>query len=310
MGCVAARASGRNEELIGRRAPKAARSPKVFDKAMSLTSETSRWTEPPEGTVEHWAYDYVRGEVLESKFAPPPVPLVWEDNPPVRRIERPGRAASVRVVLRATKAPGPDAMRDPARRAELVHRFLHHELQAAELMCWALLAFPDAPHALRKGILNIFGDEIRHMVMYRGQLEKLGYSYGDFPVRDWFWHRVPQSPTPAHFVAVMGMGFEGGNLDHAARFEKRFAAIGDEEGARIQAVIGAEEESHVRFALHWFEHLTKCVDFDTWRAHLPVPLSPMIMRGTPQNKAARLRAGFSEEFLAELEQWEPDPRGS
>lgn len=265
---------------------------------------------PAEGTVERWAYDYVTSELVAGKFAPPPVPSVWEENPPVRRIERPGRPALLRIVSRAPKAPGPDAIRDPMRRAELLHTFMHHELQAAELMCWALLAFPDAPRAFKKGLLRIAGDEIRHMNMYLGHLEKLGASFGDFPVRDWFWERVPQSPTPAHYVAVMGMGFEGGNLDHAVRFEKRFAAIGDEEGARIQAVVCAEEVPHVRFALRWFKRLTENVDFDRWRAYLPQPLSPMVMRGTPQNKAARLRAGFPEDFLTELERWLPDPRGS
>jgi uncharacterized ferritin-like protein (DUF455 family) len=265
---------------------------------------------PPEGTVEQWAFDYVASDILAHKLAPPPVPLLWEDNPPVRRIERPGRPCALDVVMRAPKAPGPDAMRDPVRRAELVHTFLHHELQAAELMCWALLAFPDAPRAFKKGLVRITLDEIRHMRMYLEYMETLGRSFGDFPVRDWFWERVPQSPTPAHFVAVMGMGFEGGNLDHTVRFEKRFAAIGDAEGARIQAVVCAEEIPHVRFAVRWFKRFTQGVEFENWRNYLPQPLSPMVMRGTPQNKSARLRAGYPEAFLTELEQWVPDLRGS
>ncbi len=265
---------------------------------------------PPEGTAERWAYDYVTSDVLEYKFSPPPVPSLWEESPPVRRLEKPGRPSSLNVVTRAPKAPGPDAIRDPKRRAELVHTFLHHELQAAELMCWALLAFPEAPRAFKKGLLRITTDEIRHMRMYAGHMEKLGHTFGDFPVRDWFWERVPQAQSPAHYVAVMGMGFEGGNLDHAPRFEKRFAAIGDEEGARIQAIVCAEEVPHVRFAVRWFRRLTEGMDFNTWRTFLPAPLSPMVMRGTPQNKAARLRAGFPEDFLTELETWAPDLRGS
>lgn len=264
---------------------------------------------PAEGTVERWAYDYVTSNDLAHKLSPPAVPEVWEDNPPERRIDRPGRPGALQIMARAHKAPGPDAMRDPKRRAELVHTFLHHELQAAELMCWALLAFADAPRAFKNGLVHIAHDEIRHMRMYVDYMEKLGYSFGDFPVRDWFWERVPQSPSPAHYVAVMGMGFEGGNLDHTVRFEKRFLAIGDEEGARIQALVCAEEVPHVAFALHWFDRLTEGVAFERWRNYLPKPLSPMVMRGSPQNKAARLRAGFPEAFLSELEAWIPDPRG-
>ncbi len=265
---------------------------------------------PPEGTIERWAHDYVTSDVLVHKLAPPELPKVWEDKPPVRRLENPGRPSGLRVVVRAPKAPGPDAIRDPARRAELVHTFLHHELQAAELMCWALLAFPEAPRAFKRGLLRITHDEIRHMNMYLEYMKTLGHSFGDFPVRDWFWERVPQSPTPAHYVAVMGMGFEGGNLDHTVRFEKRFAAIGDHEGARIQALVCAEEIPHVRFAVRWFKRLTENVEFEAWRTYLPKPLSPMVMRGTPQNKIARARAGFPEAFLTELEQWVPDLRGS
>ena len=63
-----------------------------------------------------------------------------------RRARPPARAARH---PRAPKSPGPEALRAPERRAALVHTFLHHELQAAELMCWAILAFPDTPEAFR-----------------------------------------------------------------------------------------------------------------------------------------------------------------
>ncbi|TKD04465.1 ferritin-like domain-containing protein [Polyangium fumosum] len=265
---------------------------------------------PPEGTAERWAYDYVTSEELGHKLAPPPVPAGWEEAAPVRRIERPGRPSSLQIVKRAHKSPGPDAIRDPARRAQLVHTFLHHELQAAELMAWALLAFPEAPRAFKVGLLRIAGDEIRHMAMYAQYMEGLGHAFGEFPVRDWFWERVPRSKSPAHFAAVMGMGLEGGNLDHTARFAGRFRAIGDEEGARIQEIVCAEEVPHVRFGLRWFQRFTEGLDFEAWRAHLPEPLSPMVMRGSPLNREDRIRAGFPEDFLQELDKWAPESRGS
>jgi uncharacterized ferritin-like protein (DUF455 family) len=209
------------------------------------------------------------------------------------------------VVARAPKAPGPDAIRDPARRAALLHTFLHHELQAAELMCWAILAFPEAPEAFRLGLLGVARDEIRHMAMYEAHLEHLGARFGAFPVRDWFWERVPSAPTAASFVATFGMGLEAANLDHAARFTARLRAVGDIEGAAIEERIGAEEVPHVRFAIHWFTRWTGGDDFDAWRAHLPPPLSPILMRGAPIDREARLAAGFSPAFIDALERWSP-----
>lgn len=265
---------------------------------------------PPAGTVERWAWDYVLSTDLDTKLSPPPVPSQWEVSPPVRRLDRPGRPPSLVLSAHSTKTPGPEALRSPSRRAQLVHTFLHHELQAAELMAWAVLAFPASPRAFRGGLLHIALDEVRHMALYRDYLATLGHRFGDFPVRDWFWERVPASLTPAHFVAVLGVGFEGANLDHTARFAERFRAIGDEAGAKIQEQVGAEEIPHVRFALRWLRRWTHATDFQVWAAHLPPPLSPILMRGKPLNRESRLRSGFSEPFLAELLSWSERAPGS
>ena len=265
---------------------------------------------PQLGTVERWAFDYVTTCDLAQKLAPLAPPREWETSAHSRRIARPGRPASLVVVDRARKSPSAGALRDPARRAELVHTFFHHELQAAELMCWALLAFPDAPHALRRGLLAICQDEIRHMEMYGNHLASLGYRFGQFEVHDWFWERVPGATCIEDYLATMGVGLEGGNLDHASRFAARFRAAGDAVGAAMQEAIAEEEIPHVRFALHWLRELTGGLDFDAWRARLPMPLSPRIMRGSPINTKDRRRAGFDDIFLERLEQWGDATRGS
>jgi uncharacterized ferritin-like protein (DUF455 family) len=264
---------------------------------------------PPPGTVERWAWDYVLAIDLEHKLRPPPVPARWETAPPPRRLRAPGRPAALRVSRRAAKSPGPEALRVPARRAQLVHTFLHHELQAAELMAWAVLAFPETPPAFRRGLLRIAGDEQRHMDLYAGLLGSLGHHYGELPVRDWFWERVPCVASPAGFVATMGMGLEGGNLDHAARFAARFRAIGDDKAAAIQERVCAEEVPHVRFAIRWFRRFTERFEVDAWARHLPPPLSPLVMRGDPINRRDRIRAGFPEGFLDALARWTPREPG-
>ena len=259
---------------------------------------------PRLGTLEAWAWDYLTASELADKFDLAPPPSEVEKGAPSRRDVRPLRPAGLSAAFTKAKTPGPDALRAPVRRARLLHTFLHHELQAAELMCWAILAYPDAPHAFRLGLAKVAREEVRHMGLYAEHLAELGHAFGDFPVRDWFWQRVPAAATAAEFVATMGMGFEGGNLDHTLRFAERFRAAGDRRGADLQRTIFEEEIPHVRFALAWFRRFTGCDDFSSWLHHLPPPLSPMVMRGRPLERSGRARAGFTASFVDELEQWQ------
>jgi len=262
---------------------------------------------PAPTTVERWAYDYIQTTSLEAKLAPRQVPRSWEAAPAPRRVSVPGRPPELRVLDRASRKR---TLSTPVGRARVLHAFFHHELQAAELMAWAVLAFPGAPHDFRDGLVRIALDEVRHARLYAARLEQLGHPIGSFGVRDWFWERVPACATPAAFVATMGLGLEGANLEHSASFAARFRAAGDEESAAVQERVGRDEIAHVRFGARWFRAFTGSLDFPTWRAALPRPLSPMLMRGCPLHRDARVRAGFPADFLDELEAWQPPLPGS
>ena len=114
---------------------------------------------PPAGTVERWAWDFISSTELTQKLAPPPPPTVWSHPRSAYLIDAPGRP--LELVPRETKKKTPKVQLT-SRRAEVIHTFLHHELQAAELMAWAILAFPSTPASFRKGLLSLCGDEIRH----------------------------------------------------------------------------------------------------------------------------------------------------
>lgn len=265
---------------------------------------------PPPGSLEHWAYAYVLSTSLEEKLSPgdPPEARAAQGSP--IRLERPGRPSALAVSWAKYKAPkSAHALSSSVRRAQLLHTFWHHELQAAELLCWAVLAFPDTPPAFTRGLIQICRDEIRHMGMYRAELQRLGHDIGAFPVRDWFWERAPAAQTAAQFLALMGLGFEAGNLDHSQRFERLFEAAGDPAAARLLHVVGEEEVAHVAFAAHWFARLGGGLEFESWRRALPPPLSPMVMRGKPLCRERRRRAGLDDLFLDRLEAWQPASPG-
>ena len=260
--------------------------------------------------VESWAEHYVLTTDLRVKLTPPPVPSRFRTASVPLRLDHPGRPPELRPARRGERTPKPAALREPRHRARALHSFFHHELQAAELMSWAILAFSDAELEFRKGLLGICLDEIRHMNLYREHIEALGSSVGAFGVRDWFWYRVPACSTKVAFVSVMGMGLEAANLEHASNFAARFRAAGDETGALIQERIAKEEIAHVSFATRWFTRWTVGCRFDDWVSHLPPPLSPWVLRGEPVAEALRLRAGMPAEFIAAVAAYVPEPKRS
>lgn len=259
--------------------------------------------------VEAWAEHYVRTTDLAVKLLPPAPPSSFRELAVPLRLSQPGRPLEFRAARRGERTPKLEALKEPHYRARALHAFFHHELQAAELMCWALLAFSDAELAFRKGLLRICLDEIRHMNAYRGHIEALGAKIGDFGVRDWFWKRVPSCPSKVAFVSVMGMGFEAANLEYAGDFAARFRVVGDIPGAQIQERIAQEEIAHVAFATHWFARWTGGLRFETWAAQLPPPLSPWVMHGNPIAEGVRVAAGMSREFIAALRAYVPEPKG-
>jgi len=268
--------------------------------------------QPPEvqqfPDVEAWAARYIATDELAVKLAPPTPPELFGNQAPLR-IKVPGRPNLLRQAKRGERTPRLEALKDPHYRARTLHTFFHHELQAAELMCWALLAFSDAELEFRRGLLGICLDEIRHMNLYREHIEALGCAIGDFGVRDWFWRRVPACSTKLAFVSVMGMGLEAANIEYAADFAERFRLAGDDIGAAIQERIAKEELGHVSFATRWFKRWTGGCDFERWSLELPAPFSPWVMHGNPVARSTRLQAGMSEEFVCALQAYVPSIKG-
>ncbi len=255
-------------------------------------------------TVEDWARTYIECRTLVEKLNPPPVPSSWAQHPePPAAPALPGRPPEVVVVAKVRRSRVGTSSSEA--RARLLHTFMHHELQAAELMAWALLRFPSAEPAFKRGLLAICLDEIRHLNAYAALLTCRGVAPGSYPVRDWFWERVPTCTTALQFVSLMGLGVEAANLEHSSRFAKEFESAGDNDAAELQRKVEADEVNHVAFGRYWYERWAGVLTFDAWKAELPAPLSPLLMRAIPLNLEARSKAGLNPEFLRDLAAWTP-----
>lgn len=249
----------------------------------------------------------VTGTRLEDKITPAPDgPGALTDRQPGEplRLSEPGRPENLAILPgRETRVPSIEGMADRSQRARIAHALANHELQAAELFAWALLAFADAPAEFRRGLAEILDDEQRHTRMYIARSEALGLRFGDQPVSGYFWGKVEHIDTPAAFVCAMSLTFENANLDHTVDYAAAARAAGDEKLAAVVDRIHQDEVEHVRFGWTWLGRF-KPEDQSMWeafRSNLTWPLRPLKAKGTIFYPEGRIAAGLDPEFIRLLE---------
>jgi uncharacterized ferritin-like protein (DUF455 family) len=247
----------------------------------------------------------VTTESLEEKLAPGPAGLTDERPGPALRLRRPARPPGLEIQPSTrVKVPPVAGMGDPAQRARILHALANHELQAAELFAWALLAFPEAPAGFRRGLLAILGDEQRHTRMYAASCEALGVRFGELPVTGYFWGKVGSIRSPRDFVCAMSLTFENANLDHTTEYAAAARAAGDEKTAAVIDRVHRDEVEHVRFGWTWLDRFREEGEtlWDAFRASLTWPLRPAKARGARFHREGREAAGLDPEFIRRLEE--------
>jgi uncharacterized ferritin-like protein (DUF455 family) len=254
--------------------------------------------------LRDFARQIIESESLETKLRPFPSDLTDESPGPALRISQPTRCDALKILAaREVKVPNLLGMPDPAQRVRILHALANHELQAAELFAWAILAFPDTPKDFRRGLAGILVEEQRHAQMYISRVQALGRDFGSFPVTGVFWNSIDAVKTPCEFVCAMGLTFENANLDFAVDIAAAARAAGDEATAAVVDRVHLDEVGHVRFAVQWLEKFNdgKGSDWENFLEHLPAPLNAGRARGKTYDREGRRQAGLSETFIDNLE---------
>jgi uncharacterized ferritin-like protein (DUF455 family) len=252
-----------------------------------------------------YALAIVTGDTLAAKQVPlPELAYDVDVNEHAVRISAPGRPPELQIVPgRQARVPPIAGMRDPAQRARILHALANHELQAIELFAWAVLAYPDAPLAFRRGLIAILADEQRHMALYLDRLAAHGQRFGDHPVTGHFWNKLDHLSGPLEFACAMGLTFENANLDFCGDYAVAARACGDVATAEVLDQVHADEIRHVHFGWVWLKKLAgDAVDpWDAYTAHVKPPLGPHRARGARLDREARRRAGLDEAFIDRLD---------
>lgn len=232
-------------------------------------------------------------------------------------VDVPARAGVLIMVDGADKLPALNELKSADARVACLSRFAHHELMAVELFAWALLKFPHAPRALRRGLWAALVEEQAHLRLYLARMAAHGAALGDVPLSGYFWKLVPairgaSDPLKA-FLCTQGLTLEQANLDFTVLFRDAFRNAGDVDSADVLQRVHDDEIGHVRLARTWLcrslapgsesadgaihDVVGDVGDVDAYVAHVPFPLSAARAKGRRFEVGARRRAGLSEPFI-------------
>jgi len=252
--------------------------------------------------LRDFARRIVESSSLVVKLTPPDEEVSDERPGPPLRIRWPTRPRELAIARQPVRVPAVQGLGDPDQRLRILHGLANHELQAAELFAWALLAFPEAPSEFRRGLLDILQDEQRHTRMYIARLEAHGGRMGQFPVSGYFWSKVEDIHSPLDFICAMSLTFENANLDHTTESAAAARQGGDAKTAAVIDQVHRDEIEHVRFGWTWLQ-VFKGADEAAWDAYarsLSWPLRPQKARARRFHPEGRRAAGLDEDFIRRL----------
>jgi len=150
--------------------------------------------------------------------------------------------------------------------------------------------------------LSVAADEAMHFALLDRKLQTLGSHYGALPAHGGLWQAAHETRhDEAARLAIVPMVLEARGLDVTPTTLERVKAAGDENGAKILTRILDDEIRHVAFGTKHFVAVAKN------RGNRPETLWQSLVREhfrgavkPPFNDSARLAAGLSREFYAEI----------
>lgn len=191
-------------------------------------------------------------------------------------------------------------------KAILIHAIMHIEYSAIDLALDAAYRFRDLPPAYYQDWLEVADEEVRHFLMLQSLLHSLGYRYGDLPVHTALFDASAKTPDLLERMAIVPRYLEAQGLDSNLVIIEKLHRIDDSMGSEILKALGVileEEVDHVSKGDRWFKYACNkeqketSIYFEIVKSMYPNAFSGR----KPLNTKARLKAGFSEDEIAQMQ---------
>lgn len=152
--------------------------------------------------------------------------------------------------------------------------------------------------------LEVAHEEVLHFEMLNATLEKLGYTYGDFPVHDSLFQAMAKTSNILDRMAVVPRYLEASGLDSNQALIQKLQKIGGyEEVLGHLNIILRDEIDHVRKGDRWFKYVCdqNAIDYARYLDIITAYYPNALQANKPLNTEARLKAGFTLEELARFQ---------
>jgi uncharacterized ferritin-like protein (DUF455 family) len=137
---------------------------------------------------------------------------------------------------------------DPLHQVEFTHRQMNEEVNGLECSARGLTDFPGADWDIRMRLARQCADEVRHVLMFRRLLHRLGGHVGQFPVMNFQYRIITKADSLIGRLTIQNRTFEAGGLDAVSAVVEQMRARGDAELTLFFDSQLADEILHVRYA--------------------------------------------------------------
>jgi len=217
----------------------------------------------------------------------------------VEIIREPGRPE--RPVLVSPRDVERRKMSTAEGRAALIHSLAHIEFNAVNLALDAVYRFRGLPRDYYADWIRVAADEAYHFSLLRDHLVTLGFDYGSFTAHNGLWEMaIKTAHDPLVRMALVPRLLEARGLDAAPALIAKLTASGDTRAVEIMRIIQRDEVEHVRVGNRWYAYLCKQRGVDPVATFRWLLAEHGARVRPPFDRAARRRAGFSDEELAVL----------
>ena len=185
----------------------------------------------------------------------------------------------------------------------LLHAVAHIEYNAINLALDAAYRFRGQETQYYLDWIRVADDEARHFELIQAYLKKNDCDYGHYPAHNGLWDMaVRTQDNLTARMALVPRVLEARGLDVTPGMIEKLKRVNDLSAVHILEIIYRDEIEHVAIGSYWFKYQCKLQNLEprsTFRSLVDTHLYGEL-RG-PFNLVARLKAGFDEQEMQELE---------